>query len=58
MGVWALATLLAVLSLFHNPEAQRTATFALLLFMAMYVVAGPFFVLWRFGPTRHSEVQA
>ena len=53
LGVAAGTLLLLILASFDWPELQRIATLASLGFMALYVLAGPFYVLTRFGPTEH-----
>lgn len=49
-AVITVAILLAVLASFPDQDLQRTVAWALLGFMALYVVVGPFFVLARHGP--------
>jgi len=52
-GVIAVTVLLAVLVTFQRTVLQTALTWALLVFMAVYVVLGPFYVLARYGPARH-----
>jgi CDP-diacylglycerol--serine O-phosphatidyltransferase len=49
-AVATVAILLAVLATFRDVALQTTLAWALLGFMALYVVFGPFFVLARHGP--------
>jgi CDP-diacylglycerol--serine O-phosphatidyltransferase len=49
-AVLTVAILLAVLASFPDAALQRTLAWALLGFMALYVLVGPFFVLARHGP--------
>ncbi len=51
LGITAVAVILAVLVTTGLPEMQQRATWAMLAFMAIYVTAGPFYVLARVGPT-------
>lgn len=49
-AVVTLGILLAVLVTFPNPALQRTIAWAQLVFMGIYVLFGPFYVLARHGP--------
>jgi cytochrome oxidase assembly protein ShyY1 len=49
---------LAVLVTFKNPALQNILTWALLAFMAVYVLLGPFYVLARYGPARERELES
>ena len=45
----SVAILLAVLATFKDEDLQRAITWGMLAFMALYVVAGPFYVLAKYG---------
>lgn len=48
-AVTSVAILVTVLATFKNAELQRTVTWAMLAFMALYVLFGPFYVLAKYG---------
>lgn len=54
-AVTSVAILVTVLSTFKDADLQRTVTWAMLGFMALYVVAGPFYVLAKYGAKFPSE---
>lgn len=45
----SVAFLITVLATFKDADLQRTVTWGMLAFMALYVVAGPFYVLAKYG---------
>ena len=56
-GLLAALILLVVLASFDNRELQQVATIALLSFMGLYVVGGPFFVLTRYGALQGPQAE-
>lgn len=48
-AITSVAILVTVLSTFKDPGLQQWAAWAMLAFMLLYVVLGPFFVLAKFG---------
>ncbi|MEK6975430.1 MAG: CDP-alcohol phosphatidyltransferase family protein [Candidatus Thermoplasmatota archaeon] len=48
-AITSVAILLAVLATFKDADLQRSATWAMLAFMALYVIVGPFYVLAKYG---------
>lgn len=50
-AVGAMAILLGILLSVSNPDFQDVLATSLLVLMALYVLAGPFYVLARYGPT-------
>lgn len=58
LGVLAAAVIVAVLAVAWLPLTQTDlAVWAMMAFMAFYLVAGPFYVLLRIGPTQHPEAR-
>jgi CDP-diacylglycerol---serine O-phosphatidyltransferase len=49
LAALSLAILVAVLATLWAPDLQKTVALVLLAFMALYVIAGPFYVLARYG---------
>lgn len=49
LAAGSVAILVAVLATVRMPAVQRAIAWALLAFMALYVLAGPFYVLARYG---------
>lgn len=52
----SVALLLAVLATFQAPALQRSAAWAMLAFMVLYVLLGPFYVLAKHGAKFQSDV--
>ena len=57
-AVASVAILLAILVTFQDPALQKVMTWSMLGFMLLYLVAGPFYVLARYGaPAEPQEPQ-
>lgn len=54
-AVTSVGILVTVLATFKDADLQRTVTWAMLGFMALYVVAGPFYVLAKYGAKFPSQ---
>lgn len=48
-AITSVAILIAVLATFRDADLQRTITWAMLAFMVLYILAGPFYVLAKHG---------
>lgn len=60
-AVASVAILVTVLATFRQEELQRAVTWLMLAFMALYVIAGPFYVLAKYGakfPSQDPEAPA